>query len=70
MQTAARDLPEFDESLMQEQGHKVPSHVVALPCQKYYSVPRLWTELQLQLHVLICGAKSGEREPTLACEPR
>jgi hypothetical protein len=30
----ARGLPELDESLMQEQGHEVPGHVVALSRQK------------------------------------
>jgi hypothetical protein len=30
----ARGLPELDESLMQQQGHEVPSHVVALSRQK------------------------------------
>jgi hypothetical protein len=55
---------------MQDQGHEVARHVIALSRQKQNAVPRFGTELQFQLHVLICGTKRGESEPTLARETR
>jgi hypothetical protein len=34
MQETGCDVPELDESLMQEQGHEVPRHVIAFSRQE------------------------------------
>lgn len=54
---------------MQNQGHEVTLKIVPLPGQKQDTIPRLGTEFQFQLDVLVCGLQRGKRKPAGTCEP-
>lgn len=53
---------------MQNQGHEVTLKIVPLPGQKQDTIPRLGTEFQFQLDVLVCGLQRGKRKPAGTCE--